>query len=100
MLDKGRVLGLEFIFGELLQGVTGKQERKLILECWDGIGKLSETGLWLEAGEYAAIHRLPTRGIGLIDATIAVATLKTGASLWTLDKKLNSLIPGRHRFVP
>ena len=96
LLESGEVLGLECVFGELLQGVIGKQERKIILECWDGIPKYTELNLWLEAGEYSAIHRLSTRGIGLIDAAIAVATLKTASSLWTLDKKLISILPGIH----
>jgi len=100
LLEKGRVLGLECIFGELLQGATGKQERKHILEIWDNLPKFSQDGLWLEAGEYAAIHRISGKGIGLIDAAIALATLKVPAILWTLDKKLLSLVPGRYRFVP
>lgn len=100
LLNRREILGVECIFGELLQGVIGKYERKIILECWEGIPKLSDTGLWLDAGEYAAIHGLSMRGIGLIDAVIAIATLKTNSLLWTLDKKLFSLIPGKHRFVP
>lgn len=99
LLDGGEVLGLECVFGELLQGVKGKQERKIILECWDSLPKLSEVGLWLEAGEYAAIHGLSSRGIGLIDSAIVVATLKTHSLLWTLDKKLASLIPARRQFT-
>lgn len=100
LLEKGNVLGLECIFGEILQGVKGKQERSIVLECWHALPKFQETGLWLEAGEYSTIHVLPARGVGLIDAAIAVATLKSSALLWTLDKKLASLLPGRHRFVP
>lgn len=94
------MLGVECIFGELLQGVTAKQERRVVLQSWEGIHKLSEIGLWLQAGEYAAIQGLSTRGIGLIDAAIAVATLKSDSQLWTLDKKLVSLIAEKHRFTP
>ena len=100
LLDRNEILGVECIFGELLQGVLGKQERKLILDVWENLPKFPETGLWLEAGEYSAIHSLPSRGVGLIDAAIAVATLKTKSSLWTLDKKLASLIPARQCFRP
>lgn len=99
LLERGEALGLECVFGELLQGVIGKQERKLILECWDSLPKYREKGLWLEAGEYGAIHGFSGKGIGLIDAAIAIATLKSPAQLWTLDKKLNSTLPGRYRFV-
>lgn len=86
------------MFGELLQGVKGKQERKTVLDCWNSLPKMKEEDLWLEAGEYSAIHGLPAQGIGLIDAAIAVATLKTNSTLWTLDKKLISLIPIKYRF--
>jgi predicted nucleic acid-binding protein len=97
-LESEGVLGLECIFGELLQGVNGKKERNIILECWEGLPKYSEPNLWLEAGEYSAIHGLPARGVGLIDAAIAVAALKTGFPLWTLDKKLQSILPARSRY--
>ena len=100
LLERGEVLGLECIFGELLQGVLGKQEREVILRCWEAIHKVSEVGLWLEAGEYAAIHGLSVRGVGLIDAVIACATFKSNSLLWTLDKKLSSVVPGKYRFTP
>ena len=99
-LDARNVLGLDCMFGELLQGVKGKNERKIILDCWGAIPKYSNPNLWLEAGEYSAIHSLPLRGIGLIDSVIAIATLKSGSLLWTSDKKLLSLLPGRYRFNP
>lgn len=98
-LETGGILGLECIFGELLQGVLGRQERRIILECWDSLPTFSENGLWLEAEEYAAIHGFSAKGIGLIDAAIALTALKTSALLWTLDKKLQSAVPGRYRFV-
>ncbi len=97
-LERTQVLGLECVFGELLQGATGKQERKMVLSCWEGLPKIPSEGLWLEAGEFSAIHRLPSRGIGLIDAAIAIATLKSNSLLWTLDKKLASLLPQKHLF--
>jgi predicted nucleic acid-binding protein len=98
MLNKGNVLGLECIFGELLQGVIGKEERKIILECWKCIPHYEEGRLFLEAGEFSAIHRLQNRGIGLIDAAIAIATFRSNSALWTLDKKLLSLVPEKHRY--
>jgi predicted nucleic acid-binding protein len=99
-LAKCDILGLECVFGEVLQGVKGKQERRMVLDCWEALPKFDDVGLWLEAGEYSAIHGLPAKGVGLIDAAIAVATLKSSSLLWTLDKKLVSLLPGRHRFLP
>jgi predicted nucleic acid-binding protein len=97
-LERQESIGLECVFGELLQGVLSKQERAIVLDCWSALPKFAMDGLWLEAGEYSAIHRLPERGIGLIDAAIAVATLRTDALLWTLDKKLASILPGKHLY--
>ena len=96
LLSRREIIGLECVFGELLQGVMEKRERKVILECWDSLPKLSEAGLWLAAGEYAAIHRVSARGVGLVDAAIAVATLQTGSLLWTLDRTLAAVMPGRY----
>ena len=97
--NEGGILGLECIFGELLQGITSKRERKLIFECWNSIAQYHNDGLWLEAGEFSAIHRLASRGIGLIDSAIAVATLRSNSRLWTLDKELASLLPRNHVYV-
>lgn len=96
--NEGRILGLECIFGELLQGIISKKERKLIFECWNSIAQYRDDGLWLLAGEFSAIHRLASRGIGLIDSAIAVATLRSDSRLWTLDKELLSLMPRAHVF--
>ncbi len=97
-LRKSEILGLECIFGELLQGVNDKQERKVILDYWESIPKTNEKGLWLEAGEYSAIHGLPGKGVSLVDAFIAIAAFKTDSKLWTLDKKLLALVPGKQRY--
>ena len=95
-LERLEVLGMECIFGELLQGAKGRQERSTIFKYWEVIPKMSEAGLWLEAGEYSAVQGLPSKGVGLIDAAIAVCTLKTEASLWTLDSKLSLLVPKKY----
>ncbi len=99
LLEKRQVLGVECIFGELLQGITERGERRVILQCWDCLAKTGEEGLWLEAGEFSAIHRLSSKGIGLIDAAIAVVTLKTDSLLWTADKRLASVIPAKYRYA-
>lgn len=98
LLEAREILGLECIFGELLQGVQGKEERKIILEYWNNIQKISEDSLFLEAGEFSAIHKLQNKGIGLIDSVIAIATFKSNSKLWTLDKKLLSIIPGKYKY--
>ena len=41
VLEKREVVSLDCIFGELLQGASHQRERKLILEYWDSIPKIT-----------------------------------------------------------
>ena len=91
LLDHGEVLGIECVFGELLQGARGDAEANIILEYWDNISRVSDSGLWLEAGVYSSQHKLFSKGVGLIDAVLIVAAKKARAKLWTLDLHLSSV---------
>lgn len=86
--ERGEVLGLEPVFGELLQGARDSEEVAIILEFWNSVAKIEENELFLKAGRLSARYKLHSRGLGLIDAFILTAAIENGCQLWTLDKKL------------
>ena len=88
LLENRQVIALEPVFGELLQGAKNKRERQIILDYWKNSPRIDEQGLWIDAGLYAGEKKLFSKGIGLIDAYIIVASLKTGSQVWTLDENL------------
>ena len=91
-LEARSVLGLECIFGELLQGARDRRECQMLTQYWENLEKMEEKGLWIEAGVLASQQNFPSKGIGLIDATILVAARRRRAQIWTLDKKLLSVL--------
>jgi hypothetical protein len=55
--------------------------------------KLASTrGVWIETGTFSGENNLISKGIGLIDFVLVIASRKTGARLWTLDKKLQEYL--------
>ena len=88
LLENRQVIALEPVFGELLQGAKNKRERQIILDYWKNSPRIDEQGLWIDAGLYAGEKKLFSKGVGLIDAYIIVASLKTGSQVWTLDENL------------
>ena len=88
LLENRQVIALEPVFGELLQGAKNKRERQIILDYWKNSPRIDEQGLWIDAGLYAGEKKLFSKGVGLIDAYIIVASLKTGSQVWTIDEKL------------
>jgi predicted nucleic acid-binding protein len=95
LLEDGRILALEPVFGELLQGARDEKERRLILEYWEALPKASESGLWIQAGRISSESGWTSKGLGLIDAVLVVAARSFSARLWTLDKKILRAIPPR-----
>ena len=61
---------------------------QIILDYWKNSPRIDEQGLWIDAGLYAGEKKLFSKGVGLIDAYIIVASLKTGSQVWTIDEKL------------
>ena len=92
LLENREVLAVECVFGELLQGAKNEREKKVIREYWRHLPKIDETGLWLEAGAYAGTRGWQAKGVGLIDAFIVMSAFRTGSKIWTLDKKLESVL--------
>jgi predicted nucleic acid-binding protein len=92
LLEIQEVLSVECIFGELLQGGKNVRERDIIHSYWSYLPKIDEKNIWIEAGEYSGENNLTSKGIGLIDSVLVVASRRTGARLWTLDKKLQEYL--------
>jgi predicted nucleic acid-binding protein len=88
IMEDGEALGLECVFGELLQGAKNARERDLILSYWDYLPRPDLENVWIEAGRYSGEHKLVSKGVGLIDAVIIIAATWSNAKVWTLDRKL------------
>jgi hypothetical protein len=92
LLENREITALEPVFGELLQGAKNKRERQVITDYWKNTPRIDESELWIVAGLYAGEKKLFVKGVGLIDAYIVIASLKTNAQVWTLDEKLNKVL--------
>jgi predicted nucleic acid-binding protein len=99
LLDDRMIMGLEWIFGELLQGARDRRERDVILSYWHALPKIDEAGLWLDAGRISSEERLHIRGVGLIDCTILAAARRSGAKIWTLDRKLAGVLASNEKYM-
>lgn len=91
-LEEQNIVATEWIFGELLQGARNRSEIEIITEYGNQIKLIHAPGLWIQAGQYSASHRLLSKGIGLIDVAILLAARHEKAKVWTLDKKLKSIL--------
>ena len=98
LLEKREVVSLDCIFGELLQAASHQRERKLILEYWDSIPKITITELWVKAGSFSSESKMISKGVGLIDCAIILAARSVGASIWTKDKKMNGVLATTERY--
>jgi predicted nucleic acid-binding protein len=88
LLERGAVLATEGVFGELFSGVRATQEAEMLEVYWKKLPKADETGIWIEAGKISASRNLAARGVGLVDAAILAVAARTGAEIWTLDRRL------------
>jgi predicted nucleic acid-binding protein len=88
LLERGEVLGVECVFGELFSGARGGRENAVLESYWASLPKVEETGIWIEAGKLSASRHLHSRGVGLVDAAILAVAVRTGAEIWTLDRQL------------
>ena len=95
LLEKGQILSVDCIFGELLQGAKNARERNIINNYWTAIAHVTVPDLFIKAGIFSSENKMTTKGVGLIDCVIVVAARSVDAKVWTLDKKLvNILKPG------
>jgi len=99
LLENRKVLAIECVFGELLQGAKNKREIEIISLYWENLPKeIIENG-WIEAGKYSSINKLTSIGVGIIDSFIIVTARKVNAPIWSLDKKLNSLLNKEEKYL-
>ena len=91
-LNRSEIIGIECVFGELLQGCASENEIETIKVYWKNLPKTDETGVWMEAGEYSGRNNLISKGVGLIDSVIFVLAKRAKSKIWTLDKKLLKLL--------
>jgi len=99
LLENRKVLAIECIFGELLQGAKSKREIEIISLYWENLPKAIIENGWIEAGKYSSINKLTSIGVGIIDSYIIVTARKVNASIWSLDKKLNSLLNKEEKYL-
>jgi len=97
LLERGMVLANEGVFGELLSGARGRLEAELIEAYWNSLPRIDEEGVWIEAGKLSADRGLRARGVGLVDSAILALAARSGAEIWTLDRRLREAA-GRSAF--
>ncbi len=92
LIEKREVIALEVIFSELLQGCKNDRELKVIIEYWKNLTKYSEEDLLLKAANLSYASKFIDKGVGLIDSAIIYSAYKLGCKVWTMDKKILSVI--------
>lgn len=92
LLESGNVHSIEPIFAELLQGANNKREIEIIDAYWNNINNYNEKGLWIESGKLSYEKKLFSKGVGIIDAMIISYAVKYNIKIWSLDKKLISIL--------
>ena len=100
LLEQQAVVALECVFGELLQGTKNSREQTVILEYWNNLPKKEESGLWIEAGRISSDHKWLSQGVGLLDAFLLCFARTHNLQIWTLDKKLQSVLTSAENFSP
>ena len=98
LLENQQVLAIECIFGELLQGAKNKREIEIISLYWENLPKIIIENGWIQAGIYSSVNKLTSQGVGIIDSFIITSARNNNAQIWSLDKKLNSLLKKEERF--
>ncbi|WP_154858662.1 PIN domain-containing protein [Cyclobacterium xiamenense] len=99
LLKAGKIAVIEPIFAELLYGVRKPKDKELVLSYWQILPKLDfERGSMLRASHFANDNNFHNLGMGLMDASIMQPVINNGYQLWTLDKKVLSILDAAHRF--
>jgi predicted nucleic acid-binding protein len=99
LLENKKILAVECIFGELLQGVKNKYEEEIILSYWKYLPKKRYKDIIVEAGNYSNKNKLLDKGVGLIDTIILIHGIKSKSKIWTLDRKFQIIIPEDFKYI-
>ena len=97
LLREEKILAFDFIFGELMQGAK-EHEKAKIIGLWEILPKVDISDIGFYAGKYSMENKLRDKGIGLIDCMIIYATIEHKSKLWTLDKKILSVLDDKHLY--
>lgn len=92
LMEDNGVMAMEVIFAELLQGARDPKEAAIINEFWSLLPKYAESGLFLKAGWESSKNKWLSKGVSLIDSAIVMMARSAQARIWTLDKKLLSIL--------
>jgi predicted nucleic acid-binding protein len=98
LLDERQILAVEPVFGELLQGAKDDRERRILLEFWENLPKNQMEEAWVKAGELSSRNKWIDHGIGLVDSVLIISARESKAKVWTLDKKLKSVLHKNENF--
>ena len=98
LLEDRQVLAVEPVFGELLQGAKDDRERRIIVGFWENLPKNRVQDVWVKAGELSSRNKWIDHGIGLIDAVLIITARDSSAKVWSLDKKLKSVLHKNENF--
>lgn len=92
LIETQSVVTAGCVFGELLQGAKNSREQNIILGYWENLPKREEEGIWIEAGLLSSTYKWFSQGVGLIDAFLICFARTYQLQIWTLDKKLLSVL--------
>jgi len=99
LIEKNEVIALEVIFSELVQGCKNDRELNTIDEYWKNLRKYSEGNILLNAAKLSYSKKFIDKGVGLIDSVIIYSAYELDCKVWTMDKKLLSVL-NRHNHSP
>jgi len=98
-LEIGNIVTIGAIFAELLQGAKTHKEFAALLAFYNALPTLDAgNDVWLDAGVAAFSDKTLQRGVGLIDCAIVTAARRSGARIWSRDKKLLGLLKQEETF--
>jgi len=89
---------IEPVIGEILQRALNKKELSFIKENIQFVPKVEIKNLFEKAGFYSFENKLVSKGIGLVDSCLIVASMETNSLLWTLDKKIVNFIDTKYLY--
>lgn len=98
-LNRASIKIIDPIIGEILQGAFNRNEIDFIKAHIQFAPKIEIKNLFEKAGEYSFENKLISKGIGLIDACLMVATIETNSLLWTLDKKIVNFLDRQYLYI-
>lgn len=80
------------VAAELLYGVRGERERRVVLELAGAVRHAPlDASTWLAAGDLGRSWRERGRTLSLVDALLVVVARRDGTPLWSLDGDFDAL---------